>query len=203
MSTVNPAHASARRDAPFAPAPCSRRWLLLSVPLVLTLLLWLPAPSFADNAYWSDTTSGQLRAGNLNGTGASTLFAGEQEPQAIAINPSAGTIYWTDAASNQIRVANLDGQGTPQTLYTEPAGSRPTGIAIDAAAGKLYWTDAGTGEIRVGSLAGGGEPQTLYTEPAGSDPAGLAINSGAKPAGALYWNDEGRRVDAWGPACRG
>lgn len=190
MTAANHAHASATHHAGSGPASCAPRWPWLALLLALALMLLLPAPSLADNAYWSDTTSGQLRFGNLNGTGAATLFAGEQEPQGVAIDTSAGTIYWADAASGQIRVATIDGQGAPQTLYTEPEGSRPTGVAINAAAGKLYWTDAGTGEIRVGSLAGGGSPQTLYTEATGADPTGLAINSGAKPAGALYWTDE-------------
>jgi hypothetical protein len=185
-----------------------RRWPMLPLPaailpLAATVLLAAPTAGQADNVYWSDATSGQLRVGNLNGTGAATLFAGEQEPQGIAINPSAGTIYWADATTGQIRVANLDGQGTPQTLYTEPEGSRPTGVAINAAAGKLYWTDAGTGQIRVGSLAGGSSPQTLYTEPAGSEPTGLAISSGAQPAGKLYWTDESTGTVREGPLAGG
>lgn len=194
----------ARRAGASGGMPCAPgRWPWLLLSAVAILLLAAPAPSRADNAYWSDAGTGLLRAGNLSGTGAATLFASEQEPQGIAINPAAGTIYWADAATGQIRVANLDGQGTPQTLYTEPEGSRPTGMAINAAAGKLYWTDAGSGQIRAGSLAGGGEPQTLYTEPAGSEPAGLAVNSGAQPAGALYWTDEGSGLIREGPLAGG
>ncbi len=204
MSSNAFAHAACQAGAPGGEhrAHSRRRWPTL-LSLAATLLLAAPAAGQADNAYWSDATSGLLRVGNLNGTGAATLFAGEQEPQGIAINPSAGTIYWADATTGQIRVANLDGQGAPQTLYTEPEGSRPTGVAINAAAGKLYWTDAGTAQIRVGSLAGGGEPQTLYTEPAGSDPTGLAISSGAQPAGALYWTDEGSGLIREGPLAGG
>lgn len=177
----------------------SRR-LWLALPATLIALTLTPASSLADNVYWSDSSATELRSGNLNGTGALTLFTGEQEPQGIAIDSSAGKIYWADPATNQIRVGNLSGTGSPQTLYTEPEGSRPTGVAINAGAGKLYWTDEGTGQVRVGSLAGGSSPQTLFSEPSGSDLTGIAIDSGTSK---LYWTDEGSGLIREGPLSGG
>jgi hypothetical protein len=147
--------------------------------------LALPALSSADNVYWSDASSGQIRLGNLSGGAASTLFGEAQEPGAIAINTSTGTIYWTEAATGAIRAGSLSGTGTPQTLFSEP-GAKPAGIAINAAAGKLYWVDEATREIRVGSLDGGTATK-LYAEPEGARPVGLAINASAEK---LYWADE-------------
>lgn len=161
--------------------------LALAAALSLSATLALPAIGLADDVYWSDSSSGVLRTGKLNGTGASDVSTGAQEPQGIALNPGSGKVYWAEAATGRIEVGNLNGTGTPQTLYTEPAGAQPTDLAIDAAAGKLYWTDAGSGAIEVGGSTGG-TPSTLYSEPGAAHPTGLTIDSGA---GKLYWTDEG------------
>ena len=126
--------------------------------------------------------SGVLRTGNLNGTGASDLSTGAQEPQGIALDPGSGMVYWAEAATGRIEVGNLNGTGTPQTLYTEPAGARPTDVAIDAAAGKLYWTDEGSGAIKVGSTRGRGTPSTLYSDPGAAHPHGYRDRLGGGQA---------------------
>jgi DNA-binding beta-propeller fold protein YncE len=162
--------------------------LAFAVSLSVSAMLALPAIATADNVYWSDSSSGLLRVGDLNGTGAHSLFGNLQEPEGVALDPAAGKIYWAEAPTGRIQVRDLNGTGASQTLYTEPGGARPTGLAIDAAAGKLYWTDEGSGAIVVGSTTGGGAPSTLDSEPAAAHPTGLAIDAAA---GKLYWTAEG------------
>ncbi len=155
---------------------------------MLSATLLLPARGAADSLYWSDSSGGALRTGNLNATGASSLLSGLQEPLGMALDPASGLIYWAESATGRLEVGNLNGVGTPQTLYTEPAGARPTDVAIDAAAGKLYWTDEGGSAIMVASTAGSGTPSTLYTDPEAAHPTGIAVDSAARK---LYWTDEG------------
>jgi DNA-binding beta-propeller fold protein YncE len=142
---------------------------------------WLAAPArAADTIYWSSyTTAGALRVGPLSGQGAQDAFAGETNPQGIAIDPAAGKIYWANL-NGAIRVANLDGSGA-RDLYT--GETQPAGVAIDPAAGKIYWADAvaGTGAIRVGNLDGSGA-RTLFAGE--SYPVGVVIDPAA---GKIYW----------------
>jgi hypothetical protein len=170
-----------------------RRGAQLAIALALSLCAALALPAFgaADNVYWSDSSSGVLRTGNLSGTGAASLLTGLQSPGGIVLAPTAGKIYWAEApeaAAGKIQVGELNGAAAPQTLYTEPAGARPADLAIDAGAGKLYWTDEGSGAIETATTAGGGAPSVLYSEPQAAHPSGIAIDSAA---GKLYWTDEG------------
>lgn len=91
---------------------------------------WLASAAYAsDSIYWtSHTNAGALRLGDLGGSGAHDLFAGERSPEGVAIDPAAGTIYWADTTAGTIRVANLDGTGA-RDLYT--GESQPSGVAID------------------------------------------------------------------------
>lgn len=172
-----------------------RRSTLLAFALALALpaTLALPAIGAADSLYWSDSSTGALRTGNLNDTVASALLTGLREPLGIAVDPAAGLIYWAEAATGTIQVGSLNGTGTAQTLWAEPGAARPADLAIDAAVGKLFWTDAGTGQVVEASTAGsghpmGGTPHVLYSEPEAAHPTGIAIDSAA---GKLYWTDEG------------
>ena len=126
---------------------------------------------------------GNIVVANLDGTGATTLYASEDGPEQIAVDPAAGKIYWADFGSNMIRVANLNGTGSPSTLFSGESGA--DGLAIDPAAGKIYWTDSNTGLIRVGNLDGTGTPTTLFSGE--STPFGLAINP---VTGKIYWTTE-------------
>jgi hypothetical protein len=145
---------------------------------------WLaPAALGADSVYWTNTSGGAIRVGNLDGTGSpASLFTGESNVFGVAIDPASGKVYW-DRTDGLIRVGNLDGTGSPATLFT--GESAPQGVAIDATAGRIYWTNYNSGTIRVGNLNGSGSPQTLFT---GAQPEGVAID----PAlGKVYWADGG------------
>jgi hypothetical protein len=164
--------------------------------VVLAALLVPPASAQgADSIYWTDYTSGQIRVGNLDGTGSPrTLFGEETQPMGIAIDPAAGKIYWSAAVPNctglcgLIRVGNLDGSGSAQTLFGGAAApvDDGEGIAVDPAAGKIYWVGEG---IEVGNIDGTGTPQTLYattTVPPDDieGPVALAIDPFG---GRLFW----------------
>ena len=151
--------------------------------VLICAAVWLAPAAFAsDTIYWSSyTNSGPLRFGDLAGSGAQDLVAGESSPDGVAIDLAAGRIYWPDATSGTIRVANLDGSGA-QNLYS--GESSPASVAIDPSAGLIYWANAvpGSGAIRVANLDGSGAARTLF---AGEDwPDGVAID----PAdGKIYW----------------
>ena len=114
--------------------------------------------------YWANFSTNEIRVGNLNGTGASTLFTdpGGSAPSGVAIDPANNKIYWTNQFSDEVRVGNLDGSGTAQTLFS--GEDNPIGVAVDPAAGKIYWTDLNSGTVRVGPLGGStvGVAQTLF-----------------------------------------
>jgi hypothetical protein len=150
--------------------------------LVSCVAAWLASAAVAsDSIYWSTYTSGgAIRLGDLAGSGARNLFAGESSPEGIAIDAAAGKIYWADATAGSIRVANLDGTGA-RNLYTSE--SSPSGVAIDPATGALYWANGvrASGSIRVGNV-NGSAARTLF---AGEDwPVGVTIDPAA---GKIYW----------------
>ena len=77
----------------------------------------------AGKIYWTDLGNccsgpGQVRVGNLDGTGASTLFGGEGGPGGLAIDPGAKKIYWANFSPGVIRSGNLNGSGTASTLFS-------------------------------------------------------------------------------------
>ncbi len=153
----------------------------------LALLLggaaWLASAADAsDSIYWSSyTSSGGLLFGDLGGSGAQSLFAGESSPEGVAIDAATGKIYWADTTTGAIRVGNLDGTGA-QDLYT--GESQPSGVAIDPASGLIYWADAvsRSGSIRVANLDGTGTARTLFAGE--SYPVGVTID---RTDGKLYW----------------
>jgi hypothetical protein len=144
---------------------------------------WLASAATAsDSIYWSSyTNAGGLLVGDLGGSGAQNLFAGESSPEGVAVEAAAGKVYWADTTSGAIRVGNLDGTGA-RDLYT--GETQPSGVAIDPAAGLIYWANSvsGNGAIRVGNLDGTGTARTLFAGE--SYPVGVTID----PAdGKIYW----------------
>jgi len=148
----------------------------------------------ADNkVYWANYSTNEIRVGNLQGTGASTLFTepGGSAPSGVAIDPRAGKVYWTNQFTDQVRVGNIDGSGTASTLFGRDAAvptveRNPIGVALNPAAGKIYWTDLGNccggpGQVRVGNLDGTGA-STLFGDEV--SPGGLAIDP---EANKVYW----------------
>ena len=156
----------------------------------VTALLPAGAGAAADGAgvriYWGNESGGTIRFANLDGTGKTTLLAGEGGgPCGVALDPAAGKAYWANFASGQIRAANLDASGTASNLFTD-AGS-VCGVALDRAAGKIYWANFTANSIRVANLDGTGVPATLFAEPPGSGPSGVVID---RAAGKIYWTNQ-------------
>jgi hypothetical protein len=149
------------------------------------LLLAIPAAvRAADSIYWANAEEGTIRVADSDGSGAKSLFSGEDYPQGVSLDLAAGKIYWADTETGTIRVGNLDGSGSASTLYAEQL--LPRGVAIDASAGKIYWADDGAAAIQVGNLDGSGAPVPLYQGEGG--PWGVAIDPSH---GKIYWADTG------------
>ena len=146
----------------------------------------------AGKAYWANWDSGEIRVGNLDGTGANTLFDdGFVNVCGVAVDPANNKIYWANFSTQQIRVGNLDGTGTASTLFTDPGGSDPSGVAIDPADNKIYWTNQHSHQVRVGNLDGTGSASTLFggdaTVPTTeNNPIGVAVDPAA---GKVYWTN--------------
>src|SRR5262249_55923885 len=121
----------------------------------------LAVDGLAGKMYWTDVTDSTIRRANLDGSSIQDLLnlGIENQPNAIALEPTGRKMYWTEIdfstsglnALDKIRRANLDGSGV-ETLVS---GRRHSfGLAVDGAGGKMYWFDAST--IRRANLDGSG-----------------------------------------------
>jgi hypothetical protein len=159
--------------------------------LIVGLVLVVPAAAAAaGRIYWTAETANAIRVGNLDGSGAAqnlgANYAGQNDPEGIALDPALGTVYWANGSPG-IWAGNLDGTGSPQALYDFEQG--PYGVATDPATGMIYWASFFGKSIRVGELAGSASAENLGTNYADeSGPEGVAIDPAA---GKIYWADEG------------
>jgi PQQ-like domain len=124
--------------------------------------------------------TGTIRVGNIDGSGARTLFANESYPVGVAIDPAGGKIYWGSYDTFKIRVGNLNGTGATDLFTGE---NYPTQLAIDPTAGKIYWTNEFNGNVRAGNLNGTGATSLYAGE---GDVGGVAIDPAA---GKIYWTN--------------
>jgi len=137
--------------------------------------------------YWTidrDQGNGEIRSGNLSGTGIpASLFTGLNSPTGLAIDPPSGTMYWTEYGGGTVDAGNLDGNYSPRTLYSGEV--EPVTVAVDDASGKVFWTTAGaSGKIRSGTVDGSSSASatTLYN---GEDwPVGIALDPSTS---SIYW----------------
>jgi DNA-binding beta-propeller fold protein YncE len=113
----------------------------------------------AGKLYWSSYAGFIIWSANLNGTGATPLFSGENYPTGLAIDTATNTLYWTNEFAGKIRSGNTTGTGAHDVYSSAGAVG---GLALDPSAGRLYWGDAG-GTIRSASSAGGSAQQTLFS----------------------------------------
>ncbi len=142
----------------------------------------------AGKIYWTDwggcgmlfTIPPTLQRANLDGSDLEILIDTDVfDPEAIALDLSAGKMYWTELATwgdvpARIRRANLDGSEI-EDLVTYGL-SKPKGIALDLAANKMYWTDSGTDTIRRANLDGSGIETVVSATSAGASPTGIALD---------------------------
>ena len=104
--------------------------------------------------YWAASRpglSGQVRVGNLDGSGsAGILFENEVTPGGVALDPAAGKIYWGTNFGGRVRVANLDGSGTAasvvegegRVLFPALLGAPSAGGQLPAISGGANFGDA-------------------------------------------------------------
>ena len=156
---------------------------LMALMFLAAVIALLATTGAGAGIYWG-TESGAVRFANVDGSGTTTLLAGEGAPCGVALDPAADKIYWTNFNSGEIRAANLDGSGTASTLF---ADGRSCGVAVDHAAGKIYWANFDASTIRVANLDGTGAAATLFAEPPGSGPSGLVIDHAG---GKIYWTNQ-------------
>ena len=141
--------------------------------------------------YWANFSTDEIRRGNLDGSGASTLFTDPAEAPRAGWRSTPRAAGSTGPTSSQTR----SGSGTwtarcrldpvRPRRHRSTAEPNPIGVAVDPAAGKVYWTDLGGGRVRVGNLNGTGA-STLFGDE--SSPGGLAIDPGANE---IYWGNFG------------
>jgi hypothetical protein len=158
-----------------------------AVALLLTGLGGVAVARAADSIYWTDEISGEIRVGNLDGTGTPrTLYGGDVQPTGLAIDPAIGKIYWfSDSGGWLLHEGSLDGAGSPRTLFHTFS---PEELAIDPAMGKLYW--AAGGQIDMANIDGTGSVQALYdgslTDPVGNV-WGLSVDDTTRN---VFWTDQ-------------
>ena len=100
------------------------------------------------NTIQQNVTEGSRRRAYLNRL---------SEPQAIAVDNTAGRLYWTDTGVHKIYRANFDGLGQQPLVEWAP---NPRGIAV--VHDKIYWSDSGTHQINRANMDGSSR-EILFT----------------------------------------
>ena len=149
----------------YLPAPGSNPW---------GLALDLPGGKI----YWSEY-SGQIRRGNLDGTGIESLTASAGTRVGLALDRPRGKVYWAEEQDGTIHRTNLDGSGHA-VIVTGLSGVR--GIEIDELNQKLYWVVMTANLVRRSNLDGT-SIETVFTTP-GTLPHALALWHGDTTAPA-------------------
>ena len=101
-------------------------------------------------------------------------------PEAVAVDPAAGTVYVANTDSGTVSVIDA---ATSTVTATIRVGTEPYGVAADPAAGTVYVTNYGSNTVSVIDVATGAVTATL---PVGSGPYGVAVDPSAGTAGTVY-----------------
>uniref|UniRef100_A0A3Q2Q3X8 Low-density lipoprotein receptor-related protein 2 n=1 Tax=Fundulus heteroclitus TaxID=8078 RepID=A0A3Q2Q3X8_FUNHE len=94
--------------------------------------------------YWTDSGTNRIEVAKLDGRYRKWLVHTDlDQPAAIVVNPSLGTMYWTDWGKNpKIEAAWMDGQHREVLVKEEDLGW-PTGLALDYVnENRIYWCDS-------------------------------------------------------------
>jgi hypothetical protein len=138
--------------------------------------------------YWTESVGsprGSIWRANLDGTGATSVVTGLDNPLGPVLDLAGGQMYWITygaIGAGKISRANLDGSG--QLTLLEGLDN-PTGLALDIAGGQMYWVYGffGTGGIQRANLDGSG----LITLVRGiNGPRGLTLDV---PGGKMYFSE--------------
>jgi hypothetical protein len=158
----------------------SRTLALASVTAAFAALTGAAPAAAADTIYWSDQGSNEIRYAPADGSNpaGTLLYAGENAPDGIALDPSTGRIYWASEGTNEIRTGLLSGGGPASTLYSGETDL--DGLAVDPLSNRIYWATGDT--VRGAPLAGGGTVDSVY--PGQQSVQGVAADVAG---GLLYW----------------
>jgi hypothetical protein len=148
-----------------------------------------------DFLYWSDSITGQILRGSLDGQGSATLLFGRDDypvsptlarPAGLSVDDS--FIYWADSSTGAVLRALKDGSGSVTTLYTAadypgaPAQIFPWDVTVSG--GQLYWSDSGVSQILKGAADGTSTVEAIFTSTSERANLGLDIDDGQ-----VYWGD--------------
>ncbi|MEW1813000.1 trypsin-like serine protease [Pseudarthrobacter phenanthrenivorans] len=130
-------------------------------------------PAGPAHLYWTDRQSGAITKSNLDGSGATQVVTGQNDPSGIAAHSSG--IYWINHGDGSIAKSNPDGTGVTTLLTGQ---TTPWGLAVDAS--HIYWTNFNDGVISRANLDGTGVTTLVTGQTA---PGGLAVD-----ASHIYWS---------------
>lgn len=139
-----------------------------------------------ENMYWlgdgNPVTADKIRTSNLDGSEASILLPGRDEPNRLTLDAEAGYLFWTEgnfSFGSVIRRADVDGTNVTDVVTEQVGGS----IAIHSEASKIYWSDR---RIKRANLDGS-EVEELHSA------AFTVYSLTLDPAGGkMYWVTEER-----------
>ncbi len=97
--------------------------------------------------YWTALGDGDVKRANVDGTGVTTLFDGNQAPSLLALDDT--FVYWTETNSGLVSAVRKDANhGTRVTL-----GGQVDVNAIAVSNGEVFFHVRSTGEVRRGPVA--------------------------------------------------
>uniref|UniRef100_A0A8C5B335 Low-density lipoprotein receptor-related protein 2 n=1 Tax=Gadus morhua TaxID=8049 RepID=A0A8C5B335_GADMO len=140
--------------------------------------------------YWTDAGTNRIEVAELDGRYRKWLiYTDLDQPAAIVVNPSLGTMYWTDWGRRpRIESAWMDGRHR-QTLLEGDLGW-PTGLTVDYLNGdRLYWCDSK--ENVIGSMRPDGADRKVLVSGDIGNPYSLDVFEGH-----VYWTTK-ERGEVW------
>jgi sugar lactone lactonase YvrE len=142
--------------------------------------------------YFMDTGAESIRRVRPDGSGLSTLVAGQESPLGISVDDAAGKLYWTDLNADVVRRANLDGSSVETLVSDTSLFNSPWGLTLDPSTSRMYWLANNTSvtpnqqAIFRASLSGSA-PQVILGDLGGS-PIGIAFDD---VNDRLFWTNQG------------
>jgi len=130
----------------------------------------------SEKIYWADSSSGDIKRSDFDGSNIETIHTGLGSLRGIAIDANGGKLYWVDFTGFIYR-SNIDGSN----IETIISGlSFPRCLALDIDAGKLYY--GGNGGIKRSNLDGSDIEDIIIIGTVG----GLSLDTNAEK---VYWFD--------------
>jgi PKD repeat protein len=157
-----------------------RTLALASLTAVFAALTGAAPVAAVDTIYWADQGTNEIRYAPADGSApaGTLLYASENVPDGIALDPSTGRIYWASEGTGEIRTGLLSGGAPASTLYS--GETELDGLAVDPVSNRIYWATGDT--VRGAPLAGGGTVDSVH--PGQQQVQGVAADVAGD---LLYW----------------